>query len=64
MRDGGTLEDVLQGEADNRMYMLEPFAAALPKIAAQGIPLIVGGDFNSPSHLDWTAAMVKARPAR
>jgi len=45
------------------MYMLEPYAAALPKIAAQGIPLIVGGDFNSPSHLDWTDAMVKARPA-
>ena len=62
VRDGGKLEDVLQGEADNRMYMLEPYAAALPKIAAQGIPLIVGGDFNSPSHLDWTAAMVKARP--
>lgn len=62
VRDGGKLEDVLQGEADNRMYMLEPYAAALPKIAAQGIPLIVGGDFNSPSHLDWTAAAVKARP--
>ena len=63
VRDGGKLADVLQGEADNRMYMLEPYAAALPKIAAQGIPLIVGGDFNSPSHLDWTDAMVKARPA-
>jgi len=63
VRDGGKLEDVLQGEADNRMYMLEPYAAALPKIAAQGIPVIVGGDFNSPSHLDWTEAMVNARPA-
>lgn len=62
VRDGGKLADVLQGETDNRMYMLEPYAAALPKIAAQGIPVIVGGDFNSPSHLDWTAATVKARP--
>ena len=62
VRDGGKLEDVLQGEVDNRMYMLEPYAAALPKIAALGIPVIVGGDFNSPSHLDWTDAMVKARP--
>jgi endonuclease/exonuclease/phosphatase family metal-dependent hydrolase len=63
VRDGGQLADVLQGEADNRMYMLEPYAAALPKIAARGIPVIVGGDFNSPSHLDWTEATMKARPA-
>ncbi len=63
VRDGGKLADVLQGEADNRMYMLEPYAAALPKIAARGIPVIVGGDFNSPSHLDWTEATMKARPA-
>jgi endonuclease/exonuclease/phosphatase family metal-dependent hydrolase len=62
VRDGGTLEEVLQGEADNRMYMLEPYAAALPKVAARDIPVILGGDFNSPSHLDWTDAMVKARP--
>jgi endonuclease/exonuclease/phosphatase family metal-dependent hydrolase len=63
VRDGGKLADVLQGETDNRMYMLEPYAAALPKIAARGIPVIVGGDFNSPSHLDWTEATMKARPA-
>ncbi len=63
VRDGKTLDEVLQGEADNRMYMLEPYAAAMPKVAASGIPVILGGDFNSPSHLDWTAAMTKARPA-
>jgi endonuclease/exonuclease/phosphatase family metal-dependent hydrolase len=62
VRDGGALADLLQGEADNRMYMLEPYAAALPKVAATGVPVILGGDFNSPSHLDWTEAMVKARP--
>lgn len=63
VRDGKTVEEVLQGETDNRMYMLEPYAAALPKVAATGIPVILGGDFNSPSHLDWTEAMVQARPA-
>lgn len=63
VRDGKTVEEVLQGEADNRMYMLEPYAAAMPKVAASGMPTIVGGDFNSPSHLDWTAAMTKVRPA-
>ncbi len=63
VRDGKTVAEVLQGEIDNRMYMLEPYAAAMPKVAASGIPVILGGDFNSPSHLDWTEAMTKVRPA-
>ena len=63
VRDGKPLDEVLQLEADNRMYMLEPYAEAMPKVAAAGIPVIVGGDFNSPSHLDWTEAVAKARPA-
>jgi endonuclease/exonuclease/phosphatase family metal-dependent hydrolase len=63
VRDGKALDEVLQLEADNRMYMLEPYADAMPKVAAAGIPVIVGGDFNSPSHLDWTEAVAKARPA-
>jgi endonuclease/exonuclease/phosphatase family metal-dependent hydrolase len=63
VRDGKSVEEVIQGELDNRMYMLEPYAEAMPKVAAAGIPVILGGDFNSPSHLDWTEAMTKARPA-
>lgn len=63
VRDGKPVEEVIQGELDNRMYMLEPYTEALPKVAAAGIPLILAGDFNSPSHLDWTEAMTKARPA-
>ncbi len=63
VRDGSSVDEVLQLEADNRMYMLEPYAEAMPKVAATGIPVIVGGDFNSPSHLDWTEAVAKVRPA-
>ncbi len=63
VRDGQALADVLQLEADNRMYMLEPFAAALPKVAAKGVPTILAGDFNSPSHLDWTQDVANVRPA-
>ena len=63
VRDGQALADVLQLEADNRMYVLEPFAAALPKVAAKGVPTILAGDFNSPSHLDWTQDVANVRPA-
>ena len=63
VRDGKTLDEVLQLEADNRMHVLEPFAAALPKVAAKGIPTILAGDFNSPSHLDWTLDVANMRPA-
>ncbi|MGH6891473.1 MAG: endonuclease/exonuclease/phosphatase family protein, partial [Dongiaceae bacterium] len=60
VRDGSTAEEVLQLERDTRMSTLEPFTAALPKIAAEGVPTFLVGDFNSPSHLDWTAAASKA----
>jgi len=63
VRDGKKLDEVLQLEADNRMYVLEPFAEALPKVAATGIPTILAGDFNSPSHLDWTQEVANVRPA-
>src|SRR5215510_2395416 len=63
VRDGKPLADVLQLEADNRMYALEPFAEALPKVAATGVPTILAGDFNSPSHLDWTQDVANVRSA-
>jgi hypothetical protein len=33
----------------------------LPKLARGGIPVFLTGDFNSPSHLDWTPAVAEAR---
>ena len=33
----------------------------LPRLAARGIPVFLTGDFNSPSHLDWTRAVADAR---
>ncbi len=40
---------------------LQPLLEALPELQEQGIPLFVTGDFNSPSHLDWTPAVADAR---
>jgi endonuclease/exonuclease/phosphatase family metal-dependent hydrolase len=61
-RDGGTLEEILATETATRLPEIEPLIAALAPIVADGIPTIVTGDFNSPSHLDWTAARLGTLP--
>ena len=63
LRDGSPLADVLQGETDSRLAEIDPYAAALEPLIATGTPVIVTGDFNSPSHLDYTKAAIGLRPA-
>jgi endonuclease/exonuclease/phosphatase family metal-dependent hydrolase len=62
VRDGQDLAAVLQMETDTRLPAIQPYLEALPKVAADGTPVFLTGDFNSPSHLDWTEAVMKARP--
>ncbi|HTO82408.1 MAG TPA: endonuclease/exonuclease/phosphatase family protein [Methylomirabilota bacterium] len=62
VRDGKKADEVLKLEQDTRMPDIAPYIAALPPVAAAGAPVFIGGDFNAPSHLDWTAAAVTARP--
>jgi len=62
VRDGQSAEDVLALERSTRLPEIEAHIAALSPLAAGGVPVFAGGDFNAPSHLDWTAAMVAARP--
>lgn len=54
VRDGKNLAEVLKIETDTRLPEVEPIAEALGKLAKAGIPVFLTGDFNSPSHLDWT----------
>jgi hypothetical protein len=61
IRDGATLQQVLQLENDLRVPSLEDELRGLPPLAARGIPVFLTGDFNSPSHLDWTQAVADAR---
>jgi endonuclease/exonuclease/phosphatase family metal-dependent hydrolase len=63
LRDGSPLDEVLQGETDTRLAEIDPFAAALAPLIAAGTPVIVTGDFNTPSHLDYTEAAIGLRPA-
>jgi Endonuclease/Exonuclease/phosphatase family len=62
IRDGASLEDVLDLEESLRLPAIQGHLAALPPLAASGMPTFLMGDFNSPSHLDWTPAAATARP--
>ena len=48
--------------ASTRLPAIQDQLAALPALAAAGMPTFLTGDFNSPSHLDWTAAVSAVRP--
>lgn len=61
VRDGGTVAEVLALENDTRLPALAPQLKALPSLVAQGIPVFLTGDFNTPSHLDWTKGMTGVR---
>jgi hypothetical protein len=61
IRDGATLAEVLQLENDLRVPDIQDELRALPPLAANGIPVFLTGDFNTPSHLDWTKAVADVR---
>ncbi|MEA2536159.1 MAG: hypothetical protein QOF11_393, partial [Chloroflexota bacterium] len=61
VRDGKTAEQVLELERTTRLAALKPQLDTLPGLASRGIPAFLTGDFNSPSHLDWTPAAVGLR---
>ena len=60
-RDGATAEEILAVERELRLSGIAPTIAALEPLAASGMPVILGGDFNSPGHLDWTEATVESK---
>lgn len=62
IRDGAPLEEVIALERATRLPALQPYLAILPALAERGIPVFLTGDFNSPSHQDWTEAAVGTRP--
>ena len=62
VRDGEPLDAVLANEADTRMPTLEPLLPAWESLIDGGMPLVLTGDFNTPSHRDWTEAAVGSLP--
>ena len=62
VRDGATKAQLLELERTVRLPAIQTQLAVLPALAARGIPVFLTGDFNSPSALDWTAAVAAVRP--
>jgi endonuclease/exonuclease/phosphatase family metal-dependent hydrolase len=60
--DGWSRRKVLRTERATRVPDLRPFLASLREVVDAGIPALVVGDFNAPSHEDWTRSTVGLRP--
>ena len=58
LRDGATSEDLVAADSKTRGKEMDQILASLLPLlkTVPNTPVIVGGDFNSGSHLDWTAA--------
>ncbi|QMV41393.1 polysaccharide lyase family 8 super-sandwich domain-containing protein [Cohnella cholangitidis] len=54
--DGKTAESVIADENLKHMAEMRNQFSKLPALAEQGMPVFLTGDFNVPSHLDWTEA--------
>ncbi len=62
VRDGSTVDEVLANEQDVRVADLTTKAEGWTTAFDQDIPLVLTGDFNTPSFRDWTDEMVGKRP--
>ena len=58
---GKSRAKVMAIERRLRVAALDHVLRVLPRLAARGIPVFLTGDFNSPSHLDWTRAVADVR---
>ncbi|MFT4037658.1 MAG: endonuclease/exonuclease/phosphatase family protein [Thermomicrobiales bacterium] len=61
VRDGATADEVLALEAETRLPTMQTVLDRVPELDALSIPLVLTGDFNSPSSLDWTDETAAAR---
>ena len=62
VRDGAGKKQLRKVELKTRMPAIVAPLKVLKRLMARGIPVVLTGDFNSPSHLDWTAAVSAVRP--
>lgn len=61
--EGMGLEEVLKSEVATRMPTVNAFIPTWKRLLKEKMPLVITGDFNSPSHLDWIESTVGERIA-
>jgi endonuclease/exonuclease/phosphatase family metal-dependent hydrolase len=61
IRNGRPRDRIIRVEERYRLPEIQRHLRVLPRLAARGIPVFFTGDFNSPSHLDYTRTAVEAR---
>ena len=62
IRDQRPPEEVLDLERRVRLPKIEPVLGVLRGLHESGVPVFLTGDFNAPSHTDWTETVVGTRP--
>jgi hypothetical protein len=62
VRDGMGKKEVVEIENQRRVPAVQPALDALTPLAAGGMPVYLIGDFNTPSHRDWTPAAIRGQP--
>lgn len=62
VRDGMPIDSVYQNEILTRFHELDIHKKHFTELQSQGFPIILTGDFNAPSHLDWTSELIGLRP--
>lgn len=65
LRDGVLAQDegdVIAAANAARGSQLTPYLNEMADLVASGLPVFLTGDFNEPSHLDWTQAAADATP--
>ena len=61
IRAGKTVDEVVANEQEVRLPAIQKQLEVLPPLADDGIPVFLLGDFNAPSHRDYTEEVVGTR---
>lgn len=64
LRSGRSPSDVAAVEREVRLPAIEPVLEVLQALHTAGMPVFLTGDFNAPSHADWTEAAIGMSPHR
>ena len=64
LRSGWSPSDVAAMEREVRLPAIEPVLEVLQSLHTAGMPVFLAGDFNAPSHVDWTKAAIGKLPHR